>query len=233
MAVVYQHRRVDNNKVFYVGIGRHEKRAFNKSKRYKPWKDFIKNHDYYVEITHKDILWEEACSIEKYLISFYGRRDLGLGNLVNMTDGGEGLNNLSQSSRAKMASQKGNFGELNNFYGKKHEGDLSRFGIQNKGKIPWMKDKKHSKESIEKMGASRYGKKLTEEHKKKLGDAIRGKRLGEIHPMYKKHAANRKKVQHIETQLIFNTALEASTYFNVSPSTITRLIKQNKFKILN
>jgi hypothetical protein len=83
------------------------------------------------------------------------------------------------------------------------------------------------------MGASRYGKKLTEEHKKKLGDAIRGKRLGENHPMYKKHAANRKKVQHIETQLIFNTALEASTYFNVSPSTITRLIKQNKFKILN
>jgi hypothetical protein len=142
MAIVYQHRRKDNNKVFYVGIGKHEKRAFNKSRRYKPWKDLIKNHDYIVEITHKDIIWEEACAIEKYLIAFYGRRDLGLGELVNMTDGGEGVKNLSQESRSKMAVNKGMFGELNYFYGKKHNGDLSRFGIQNIGKEAWSKGKK-------------------------------------------------------------------------------------------
>jgi hypothetical protein len=153
MAIVYQHRRKDNNKVFYVGIGKHEKRAFDKTRRYKPWKDFVKNHEYTVEITHKDIIWEEACAIEKYLISFYGRRDLGLGDLVNMTDGGEGIKNLSEFSRSKMASQKGKFGELNNFYGKNHVGDLSRFGIQNKGKTPWMKGKKHSGD------LSRFGEK--------------------------------------------------------------------------
>lgn len=233
MAVVYQHRRVDNNEVFYVGIGKSEKRAYDKSRRYKPWKDFIKNHPYYVEITHKDICWEEACAIERYLIAFYGRRDLGLGPLVNMTDGGDGITNLSEESRRKMAVNKGMFGELNYFYGKKHTGDLSRFGKQNIGREPWIKGKKHTKECIEKMSATRSGKPLTEEHKKKLGDAIKGKRLGENHPMYGKPSVNRKKVQHLETQLVFNSTTEASIYFNVSASTITLWIKQNKFIILN
>jgi len=152
MPIVYQHRRKDNHQVFYVGIGKSEKRAYNKTRRYKPWKDFVKNHDYYVEITHKDIIWEEACAIEKYLIAFYGRRDLGLGPLVNMTDGGDGTKNLSDESRLKMASNKGMFGELNYFYGKKHTGDLSRFGKQNIGKEPWIKGKKHTGD------LSRFGK---------------------------------------------------------------------------
>jgi hypothetical protein len=233
MAIVYQHIRKDNNQVFYVGIGKSEKRAYDKIRRYKPWKDLTKNHDFYVEITHRDICWEEACVIEQYLIAFYGRRDLGTGCLVNMTDGGDGTKNLSQESRNKMAVNKGKFRELNYFYGKKHEGDLSRFGKQNIGRPSWIKGKKHSKESIEKMSVNRSGKKLTEEHKKKLGDAIRGKRLGENNPMFGKPAINRKRVQHIETQLIFNSAIEASNYFNVSASTITRWIKENKFNILN
>jgi hypothetical protein len=150
MAIVYQHRRKDTNQVFYVGIGKSEKRAYNKTKRYKQWKDFVKNHDYIVEITHRDVIWEEACSIEKYLISFYGRRDLGLGSLVNQTDGGDGVINLSEDSRSKMSVNRGRFGHLNYFYGKRHTGDLSRFGKQNKGRIPYFKNKKHTEESKQK-----------------------------------------------------------------------------------
>jgi hypothetical protein len=157
MAVVYQHRRKDTGEVFYVGIGKSEKRAYDKARRYKPWKDFVKNHEYYVEITHKDIILEEAASIEKYLIAFYGRRDLGQGSLVNMTDGGEGTKNLSQESRSKMAVNKGMFGELNYFYGKKHKGDLSRFGIQNIGKEPAIKGKKHAGD-LSRFGAQNIGK---------------------------------------------------------------------------
>jgi hypothetical protein len=157
MAIVYQHKRKDTQEVFYIGIGKSEKRAYDKNRRYKPWKDFVKNHEYYVEITHKDIIWEEACSIEKYLIAFYGRRDLGQGSLVNMTDGGEGTKNLSQESRSKMAVNKGMFGELNYFYGKKHEGDLSRFGKQNIGREPWMKGKKHEGD-LSRFGIQNIGK---------------------------------------------------------------------------
>ena len=91
MAIVYRHRREDNGDVFYVGIGVNKKRAFSLLSRNKFWKDMIKNHIYKVEIVSDNINWKEACQIEKYLISFYGRRDLGLGTLVNLTDGGEGI----------------------------------------------------------------------------------------------------------------------------------------------
>lgn len=157
MAVVYQHRRKDTGEVFYIGIGKSERRAYDKTRRYKPWKDFVKNHEYEVEITHKDIILEEAASIEKYLIAFYGRRDLGQGPLVNMTDGGEGVKNLSKESRSKMAVNKGMFGELNYFYGKKHNGDLSRFGIQNIGREPAIKGKKHAGD-LSRFGAQNIGK---------------------------------------------------------------------------
>lgn len=90
MAIVYQHKRNDTGEVFYVGIGKTEARAYSDKRRGKFWNDFTKNHSYSVEITHRDIIWEEACSIERYLIAFYGRRDLNEGCLVNMTDGGEG-----------------------------------------------------------------------------------------------------------------------------------------------
>ena len=158
MAIVYQHIRKDNNQVFYVGIGKSEKRAYDKIRRYKPWKDLTKNHDFYVEITHRDICWEEACAIERYLIAFYGRRDLGAGCLVNMTDGGDGTKNLSEESRSKMAVNKGKFGELNYFYGKKHEGDLSRFGKQNIGRPSWSKGRKLVEEKYSVGGKKNIGK---------------------------------------------------------------------------
>jgi hypothetical protein len=158
MAIVYQHIRKDNNQIFYVGIGKSEKRAYDKIRRYKPWKDLTKNHDFYVEITHRDICWEEACAIERYLIAFYGRRDLGLGPLVNMTDGGDGTKNLSQESKSKMAVNKGKFGELNYFYGKKHEGDLSRFGKQNIGRPSWSKGQKLIGEKYSAGGKKNKGK---------------------------------------------------------------------------
>ena len=106
MAIVYQHKRKDNGRVFYIGIGHEKNRAYQKKGRNYDWHKEIKlGNGFITEITHKDIVWEEACSIEKYLIAFYGRRDLGLGYLVNQTDGGDGTRF---------------FGEKNGMYGKKH-----------------------------------------------------------------------------------------------------------------
>lgn len=90
MAIVYIHKRVSDNQIFYIGIGEEYKRAYDKFSRNRWWTYYTKKYDYEVVITHKDIIWEEACIIEKYLISFYGRRDLKQGSLLNLTDGGEG-----------------------------------------------------------------------------------------------------------------------------------------------
>lgn len=96
MAIVYRHRRLDTNEIFYVGIGKTEKRAYVKHQRNIIWHRITNKTDYKVEIMCQDLLWEEACDIEKYLIKYYGRRDLGLGTLVNLTDGGDGqLNGVS------------------------------------------------------------------------------------------------------------------------------------------
>ena len=110
MAIVYQHRRLDNNNVFYVGIGLNKYRATQKSKsaRNAHWHRIVNKHGYKIEITHKDLCWEEAQSIEKYLISFW-REYHGKESLANQTDGGDGTFGYKQSEETrKKISQKAN-----------------------------------------------------------------------------------------------------------------------------
>lgn len=108
MPMIYIHRRKDITdlflNVFYVGIAKNKKRPSSKDSRSKHWHSIVNKYGYKIEITHNNITWEEACSIEKYLISFYGRNDLKLGNLCNHTDGGEGAYGAirSQETREKL-----------------------------------------------------------------------------------------------------------------------------------
>lgn len=107
MAIVYLHRRKDNNEVFYIGIGNDIKRAFDiKNRNNNYWKNIVKKHEYVVEIIEDNLTWKDACEKEKYWIKFYGRRDLNEGTLVNMTDGGEGQNNPSEDTRKKLKYEK-------------------------------------------------------------------------------------------------------------------------------
>ena len=102
MAIVYIHKRIDNGEVFYVGIGKTEKRAKSKDKRSKFWKDYVNLHNYEYEIVLDNILWKEK---EIELISFYGRRDMKNGTLVNMTFGGEGGATTTGRKRPDLAER--------------------------------------------------------------------------------------------------------------------------------
>ena len=88
MAIVYQHKRKDTGEIFYVGIGKEESRACEYGRNHL-WQKIVDETEYDIEITHRDIIYEEACSIEKYIIAFWGRKNLGLGPLTNLTDGGD------------------------------------------------------------------------------------------------------------------------------------------------
>lgn len=110
MAVVYKHIRLDTNETFYIGIGKQKRRAYSNSKRSQYWHNIVNKVGYKVELLHEDINWDEACKIERELIMFYGRQDLGLGRLINMTDGGDGRygSKASEITRKKMSeSHKG------------------------------------------------------------------------------------------------------------------------------
>lgn len=99
MAYVYKHTRLDNNTVFYIGIGsdidgRHL-RAFSKNQRNRYWLSVIKKTNYCVDILYDNITWGKACEIEKELIESYGRANLKKGTLTNLTDGGDGVCGMS------------------------------------------------------------------------------------------------------------------------------------------
>jgi hypothetical protein len=150
MAVVYKHTRLDKNEVFYVGIGKTEKRSTSKHNRNQMWWNIINKTEIGIEILSNDLTWNEACDIEKYLIAYYGRRDLGLGTLVNMTDGGEGLVNLSKESKLKMSQT---------WIGRKHKQE-SKDKIREKVKgNKNMLGKKHSEITRELIGKYNIGTK--------------------------------------------------------------------------
>jgi len=126
MAVVYLHKRKDNNEIFYVGIGKTKYRANQKINRNKHWYSVVNKYGYIVEIIYKDISYEDALEIEVQLIKKYGRKDLGLGNLVNKTDGGEGNKNRILSEKDKNRLRTINIGKTLSESHKKSIGDSLR-----------------------------------------------------------------------------------------------------------
>lgn len=134
---------------FYVGLGkkrrmdRHIEYAIYKDKyqkKNKTLKDniilkILKNNIEPIRYKlYENITLESARRLEKYLIKLIGRRNLGVGTLANLTDGGEGMVGFiyseSQIEKRREISKKlwldGIFdnrdltGEKNGFYNKKH-----------------------------------------------------------------------------------------------------------------
>jgi hypothetical protein len=100
--VVYRHRRIDTNEIFYIGMG-YLKRAYAKdsNKRNQIWNRIINKTDYKVEIVAENLTWEEACELEILLISKYGRINLNTGTLANLTNGGDGSKGCSPSQETR------------------------------------------------------------------------------------------------------------------------------------
>jgi hypothetical protein len=114
---LYRHIRLDNNEPFYIGIGSKTKqdliydsykRAYTKHKRNKFWYNIILKTDYKVEILYECNDYKFIKQKEIEFITLYGRRDLGLGTLVNFTNGGEGTVGIivSPETRKNMSISK-------------------------------------------------------------------------------------------------------------------------------
>ncbi len=167
---------------FYIGKGTknrlketlYDKSSFKKNKIGKLKRNNIKIISL---IINDNLLNEESILLEKELINIIGRRNLGLGPLVNLTDGGDGRINSRHSDYTKSKiskSRKGKgigwkhteetliimsenqSGSSNGFYGKIHTEEIKKRQSKNmSGDKHPMFNKMHSKETIEKLVESR------------------------------------------------------------------------------
>lgn len=92
---VYIHKRATDGSVFYVGKGA-GRRAWTSQSRNKHWKNTRAKHGINVEVLAHWPTELEAFEHEKFLIKCF--KDMGC-NLVNMTDGGEGVSGLLHSEQ--------------------------------------------------------------------------------------------------------------------------------------
>jgi len=113
MAIVYRHRRVDNNEIFYIGIGKTNYRSIEKNNRNTYWYNITNKIDYKVEILYENLSEEDAKELEIFLIEIYGRKHLKTGSLCNLTCGGDGRLDFKHSEESKLKMKKSNKGVCN------------------------------------------------------------------------------------------------------------------------
>ena len=168
MAYIYKHLRNDTNQIFYIGIGKQKNRVYSKLFRNKHWINIVNKVGYTFEIIEDGLSWSDACEKEKSLIKQYGRHDLGLGNLVNMTDGGEGGSGIkkivSETTKIKMSKSAKARGANHT---KPHSTDT-------KEKMS-SSHKNMSDKTKQKMSNTRTGVKFSEETKQKMREAKLGR----------------------------------------------------------
>ena len=98
---------------FYVGKGTGDRKNHhlfessllsdsNKHKSNTIKKILKSNQTPIIEIIQNELSETEAYDLEKYLISLWGRVDLNLGPLTNLTDGGEGAKNLNFDTKYRQ-----------------------------------------------------------------------------------------------------------------------------------
>lgn len=237
MAVVYRHLK-PSGEVFYIGIGKTLSRAYSKHNRNKYWKNLVSKYGYEVQILKQDISWGEACELEKILIYWYGRRDLILGTLVNMTDGGEGALGVVMSEetlRLKSSIMKDKMVGVNNpMFGKRganHPAFGYRQSEENKAerKKRYVKEKHHF-----------YNKKFNQDHRDKIGKASLGRikseetiaKLRLNHPSKKEGYTPPTLGKSLPKRLVLDSALgiyygtvkEASYVYGIKVPTLTAML---------
>lgn len=121
---VYAYLRSSDLTPYYIGKGQ-GKRAYSKAHSVSVPSDKSK-----IVILESGLTEVGACAIERRLIRWWGRKDLGTGILYNKTDGGDGLTGYRMPEERKIYLSKLHSGReqpwarrpgiLNTFYGQQH-----------------------------------------------------------------------------------------------------------------
>lgn len=170
---VYIHRRFSDGKIFYVGKGS-KGRAWEKTNRNLHWHRTIKKHGgYTTQIVELGLQEWAAFELEKDLIALYGRRDLALGPLVNLSDGGDGSSGAVWTQEAKDKLSKSKTGS------KRPPEVCAKISEALKKRV-------YTPEMRKNMSDARKGKRVSQETRQKLREFNLGKGAGDKNPSAKK-----------------------------------------------
>lgn len=173
---VYAYLRVDGSP-YYIGKGS-GKRAYDS--HHATLKPRDRSRVVFLETNLTEI---GALALERRMIKWYGRIDLGTGILRNRTDGGEGTSGrvFSEESKKKMSDAKK--GKPSNSPGStglivtpEHRAKIS---AANKGKPGNRLGIPHTEETRAKMSQSQTGKIIPEETRNKISNSLSGRSISE------------------------------------------------------
>lgn len=197
---VYQHRRLDNQSVFYVGKGK-DKRAFNVLKRSEHWKRVFNKCGREVDFIVTNETEEFCFLVEREVIDVYKKRGIAL---VNATDGGEGSAGYKHTELHKQKLIGNEYWKLvkeNGFKGKTHSDEQ---------KQKWKESRKGSI-------SPRKGVILSAETKEKISKA----RLGKVD--LTRRVLTDDQVREIRKELMQDSIAAIARKYNVGESTIRRI----------